>query len=917
MRVLVVLICLVMFSGPGVTDVDAGSGRGGGPGERRDFQRRGGDFDPDAPGDPRKLSEKIDDLVKAGKYRKALRLAQVLVHRREKRLGPEAPEVANSLQKQANIHMLLRQFLKAIELYQRALQIREKALGPEDPQTAASLARLGWAYTEMGSYDKALPLLERSLAIREKALGPDSPETAESLGMLANLKRQTGAHAQALPLAQRALRIREKTLGPDHPRTAHTLDILAMIYQQQGALDKALPLAERALKINEKALGPEHPETVKSQRFLGVIQQARQDYAQAEASFRKGPAGRVGLGGLAEVYLSTGRYAQALDALDALPPKVRARPQMRAQFFTQRGQALQGLGRRSEAAEAYLNAIDTIEEMRARSPGERSSFFQAGMVKGYYQSYLCLIGLLAEMAAKGEPLPAAFQPYGPDPGAAAFYFAESVKARALLEAMAAKARTGLSREIPPDLAAKEKDLQARWKALDSRWESVYLPHQGRKRDVAVYVAEQKELRKKQADFIEELRRQVPRYAALYYPQPYKTRELPLKSGEILLAYTLGDKEIFLFRVEPGGKTTILRREVGRKALEKRLAAMLSTFRQSVLRREDLKSFSLKEAASLYKEILAPALAGVKPGTRLIIIPDGALGAFPFEALVVQAGPDWSQSTLVGDRWPVTYSQSAAILALNRHLRASQASQPLFALGDCIYDKTSGRYQAYKTGRGQAGALHSTGPEKVLTMAATGKDWGRLQFPPLPETRQTVEELAALFQVKPQPPQVLLDVQANETRVRGTDLRQYRYLFFGTHGFLADKLAGVKEPTLVLTQVENKPPDDGFLTFSNVLQLKLDAEMVTLAACMTGVGKVMEGEGVLNFARAFQQAGARSVMVALWNIPVAESLKFYHAFYQALKEGKSKSQALKAARQEVRAKEMHPYFWSGIILHGEG
>ena len=141
------------------------------------------------------------------------------------------------------------------------------------------------------------------------------------------------------------------------------------------------------------------------------------------------------------------------------------------------------------------------------------------------------------------------------------------------------------------------------------------------------------------------------------------------------------------------------------------------------------------------------------------------------------------------------------------------------------------------------------------------------------------DLAALFQENPQPPQVLLDIHATETRVRQENLGQYRYLFFGTHGFLADKLAGVKEPTLVLTQVENKPPDDGFLTFSKVLQLKLDAELVTLAACMTGVGQVMQGEGVLNFARAFQQAGARSVMVALWNIPVDESMQFYTTFYK--------------------------------------
>ena len=208
---------------------------------------------------------------------------------------------------------------------------------------------------------------------------------------------------------------------------------------------------------------------------------------------------------------------------------------------------------------------------------------------------------------------------------------------------------------------------------------------------------------------------------------------------------------------------------------------------------------------------------------------------------------------------------------------SHASQALFALGDCIYDKDSSRYLAYKAGKETGGGDQACRAGEGHDHGGHRQGWGRLEFPPLPETRQTVMELAALFQEKPQPPQVLLDVNATETRVRQTTLSQYRYLFFGTHGFLADKLAGVQEPTLVLTQVENKPPDDGFLSFSKVLQLKLDADLVTLAACMTGVGQVMQGEGVLNFARAFQQAGARSVMVALWNIPVDESMKFYRPF----------------------------------------
>ncbi|MGA9753943.1 MAG: tetratricopeptide repeat protein [Desulfobaccales bacterium] len=870
-------------------------------------------------GEAAELIRQTRELMKAGKFEEALPLARQALEIREKKLGPDHPGTAGSLMLVGRIEDAQFRFYKALPLYQRALKIREKTLGPDNPDTAASMALLARIYAILGFFDKGLPLAQQALKIREKALGPDNPQTALSLMILGFLYGQMGDHDKALLLTQQSLRISEKALGPNDPQTATALDNLAQLYSRQGLYDQALPLAQRAARIREQTLGLEHRRTAMALKFLGFLYLAKKDYGQAEACFRRA-AHQQGEQGMVELYLATGRYEAALDTLSRIAPAAWTRPQYQAQFYTQKGLALKGLGRRQEAYTAFTEAIGTIEELRARTPGARTSFFETGILSGYFQAYRGMVEVLAEMAQKGDALPAPGQTYGPDPGAAAFYFAESIKARSLLEAMAAGA-SRVSDPIAPDLAAKENSLRERLETLEAQreeklqergkgWDRKEQPVQEFKLKIAA-------LQKEQQQLVEEMRRRNPRYAALRYPQPYKAQELPLKPGEVLLEYALGDKESFIFRVEPGCKVQVFRLPLGQEALEKRLAVVLAPFRQSVLRREDLTRFSLSEAAGLYGELLAPALAGVAPGTHLIIVPDGALGAFPFEALVVEAKGDWGKSVLVGDRWPVTYSQSAAILALNRHLATSRASQALFALGDCIYDKGSSRYQAYKAHQGQAGELRHAGPEKVLTMSATGVRGVQLQFPPLPETRKTVEDLAALFGEAPRPPQVLLDVEATETRVRQTHLEQYRYLFFGTHGFLADNLAGVQEPTLVLTQVENKSPDNGFLSFSKVLQLKLDADLVTLAACMTGAGQIMQGEGVLNFARAFQQAGARSVMVTLWNIPVEESLTFYHTFYQGVKSGKTRLQALQAARKSVRDKEPHPYFWSGIILHGEG
>ena len=132
------------------------------------------------------------------------------------------------------------------------------------------------------------------------------------------------------------------------------------------------------------------------------------------------------------------------------------------------------------------------------------------------------------------------------------------------------------------------------------------------------------------------------------------------------------------------------------------------------------------------------------------------------------------------------------------------------------------------------------------------------------------------------------------------------------------MQGKNEPFILLGQVENEGKDDGFLTLGEVLDLKIQAQMVALCACHTGRGKVMEGEGVVNFARAFQHAGARSVLVGLWVARSKVAAAYMEKFFGCLKDGKSRTEALRQARQEVKHRwGDDPYLWAVFILHGEG
>jgi CHAT domain-containing protein len=172
-------------------------------------------------------------------------------------------------------------------------------------------------------------------------------------------------------------------------------------------------------------------------------------------------------------------------------------------------------------------------------------------------------------------------------------------------------------------------------------------------------------------------------------------------------------------------------------------------------------------------------------------------------------------------------------------------------------------------------------------------------------------------VKPGPPDILLGVSATETNFRNAPLEDYRYLHFATHADLPGKVQGIKEPFIILGQVENRGSDDGFLTLSEVLGLKFNADMAVLSACSTGKGRMTEGEGVANFARAFQHAGARSVVVSLWEVASDTAVGYMTSFYRHIKSGKSRAEALRLARKEIRAKYPHPFYWSVFVLYGEG
>jgi CHAT domain-containing protein/Flp pilus assembly protein TadD len=767
-----------------------------------------------------------------------------------RRLGDKRQE-ANILNSIGVVQKSVGQYEQARNYYQQALTLARQ-LGRKGMQAVAN-NNIGDVYAALGQQDTALVFYQESLKINRE-IGARQ-DLATNLNNIAMVYYQAKRYDEAISWHQQALDLK-RSIG-NKLDIALGLSNLAAAYLFKGDLGTAEQLLDerRRLQINKSGVYLRHP-------------------------------------GLVEVYLQTFRYDQALSLLQQQLPAALAGEHVVAEHEMQTGRALMGRGEYAGASRHLLKSYQLLEEQRS-SVAERGSFLAVGGGGGRFRTYRALTANVAEQALRGEPIVPELRNYGGSNAAAAFYFAEASKARTLIERVAESGRSSVaSRSLPAALREEELQLRQQLVALDAGRDQAV---RGGAVSYRQYQQQREALNQQLDRLATRLQREYPLYAAINYPRPIAAEQLPLAANELLLAYALGEDASYLFVVRKGGVQRVVRLPLKRTVLEEKVKNFLEP-----LTNRHQQDFSKPQAAELYRLLLAEALSDARPTDRLIIVPDGILGTLPFEILALPGTASVKEVSYLGDRYAVSYYQSASLLALKRTLPAGHPTRSLFALGNPDFGTTPGSQQGFRG------------------LSIVPKQYGQqVLFPPLPETETEVRRIAALLGTAIQPPDILLGHQATESMLKQSPLGEYRYLHFATHASLPGMIQEVNEPFILLSQRDKRSGSDGFLTLSEVLDLKLNAEMVMLSACVTGVGKEVEGEGVANFARAFQSAGAGSVVVSLWEVASESAVEYVTLFYGYLKQGKPRAQALKLAREQMRKKYPNPFYWGVFVLHGEG
>lgn len=808
-------------------------------------------------------------------YRKA-RQARVISQRRNAK-GREA-HAANLM---ALAAMSLGHVTEAIPLFKEAAALSGEVNSEEvNKMQVLALDRAGRLAHIAGRYEDALWCFKQALQYYRRR--NDRSGEVSRLNNLSAVYADTGDFTKAEQTLQEALPL-SQALG-NRPLERSLLTKFLILEKGRGNLTAALQYGERALAVEpRRGVDPNSKPflliTMEMQYQLGMVYAALNQHAQAIELYKPvlqhaqeihvPQVQAFALGelawsqfkiGAAETAASTA--SQALSMLQ----QGGGNKHFESRVLFIRAEAQRALSRNTEALISYRLAIAALEQARLLSiPTEIS---RAGIVASRHNVFAGAIDFLLSQQQTTEALEVA----------------EAYHARAFLDVLA-----GAGIEAAPDLTAAQREEEDKLfvniaNVQKELWKPELKPE------------EEKQLNRKLEEaeavldtFHLKVRRDNPRYSRVSSPTPIKADRIAkelLPSDTALIEFVLGEQKSFAWIIQQNALTAVT------LPPGKEIEALVQQYREIFAGKIGSPSVQQEiakqkaQGRQIYKKLFQPLESHLTKARKLVIVPDGALAYLPFETLVSE---NKTIPTYLLERFSISYAPSASALAALIAHRAPVATEAkgIVAFGDPQYARPeSGEGQPVRGG----------------------------ELRQLPYTRIEVNEIAALFPAAER--RVFLGIDAHEQNVKAIPLDQYRYLHFAAHGIIDEDHPARSG---IMLSVGARTNEDGMLQMNEVMRLKLNADLVTLSACRTGLGKLLNGEGMIGLTRSFLYAGAESVAVSLWSVNDIATASLMKSFYKYLQQGRTRDEALRQAKLDLLKGPQrtwhHPYYWAPFILVG--
>jgi CHAT domain-containing protein len=799
-------------------------------------------------------------------------------------------------------------FNSAETLYRAALALQEKALGANDPNLALPIMLLALQISDEGRFAEATPLFARADRLAARASDPSMParllhyEGLHALNQgkdqdaLSLLRRAAAAYAVLLPPAALAPRARPGSPaqvlaasgGATRTDPLPKDDVILDPTQQTALIGIIEAERNQSIALRHLHRDPEADAAIAAAVALADAHGMRQAKLTSRL-YRTAAANAAAEGNQSEA--ASGLSYSAAAFSDAFPGT-------RPVAVTRMLQAA-ALHRDGDDAAAFSRCASAVDLLRALKDG-----VPADVMEPCLEVYIATADRAApadRQAILADMFEAAQLAQGDVTGKLIAGATARLAENARDPKVGAAVRRRQDAQAHLDDLTHQRDLLAAGAGGNGGGE--LMPRISADDLDKQIVAARNEV----ADSEAALEAASPNFAQLVQDATPASAVLSaLGPDEAFAMIALGPNDGFVF-VLRDGQITAARMDNGAA----KMAALVKRVRDGIEPTEKgIPRFDAADDQAIYADTLGrlePALTGVK---HLVVAPAGPLLSLPFGVLLTgPADPDkLLNAPWLINRYDIAHVPAAAnFVSLRKVANSSRATKPWFGFGEFV-------------------PVTLAQAEKTFPTSSCA-DSAKL-FAGLPPLASAGPELNAARTVLGAPTNdELLGPAFTTAAVERSDLSDYKVLHFAAHALLPTDLACAAEPAIVTSAPPRAPDANGaMLKASDVLNLKLDADLVILSACNSGgPGGTDGGESLSGLARSFFYAGARSMLVTHWSVNdqtaaflVANTANEIHKGAGVAAAMRTSQLALlNAARTSGPAALAHPFYWAPFAVIGEG
>jgi CHAT domain-containing protein/Tfp pilus assembly protein PilF len=757
---------------------------------------------------------------------------------------------------QTGLHQFQSQkFDLAIASWQQALNLYQQQKNSKGAINV--LETLAEASKMLGKYEQAIAYSQQLLALAQ-SLG-DRQTEANALGNLGNNYRTVGNYVKALEVQNQGLAIRKEL--NDRQGEGQVLASIGNIHYDLGNYSKAVGFYQRSLKIANEVGNARG--IIFLLNSLGAISGTQEEYSQAIKYYQQSldKARKIGfreaegnaLNNIGSNYHVQHKYKEAIAYYEQALTVAKDIKNPRIE-----GAAIGGLG----LAYVFLKEYD-----KALSFQEQS--WQLAKQIGDRRLEAMSLGNWGYTLWRSQKYPEAEQKF--------------LTTLSLLESLRSNLSDSDKVSIFDTQLHAFNILQQIVIAENKPEEALEIAERGRARAFAELLSRRRNSNvSTKADL-----KSDPNVAALSSVSIADIRRIAQEQNAVMVEYSLiADPDfigqgklkgeyikLYIWVVHPSG--AIAFRQVDLKTpIADLVADVRSIFNDASDIVQDPKEIVSKYAGlkDLHKILIEPIqdLLPKDTNTRVIFLPQGLLFLVPFAALLN------SQNQFLIEQHTLQIAPAIQVLDFTHQIRQQ---------------------------------LQKVNLQEILivgnpTMPSLGNP--PIQLPSLLGAEKEAQDIASLLHTS-----FLTGDKATKMAVVNK-MKSARFVHLATHGLLEEYRKGDIPGAIALAPSAN---DDGFLTASEIITMRLNAEMVVLSACKTGQG-LLTGDGVIGLSRSLIAAGVPSVVVSLWAVPDEPTAMLMTKFYQKFQTDPNKAQALRHAILATKAKYPDPLNWAAFTLIGE-